>query len=59
MREPYGLALLVCLTEGKVKCRAGTLIASAPTLWVQVYPGRRKKILGELKDGGNRRKVNK
>ena len=40
--------------EGKGRGRAGTPIASVPTLGV--YPGRRRKVLGELRDGGNRRK---
>ena len=40
--------------EGKGKGRGGTSIASVPTLGA--YPGRRRKVLGELKDGGNRRK---
>ena len=40
--------------EGKEKCREGTPIASVPPLGA--YPGRRRKVLGELKDGGNRRK---
>ena len=40
--------------EGKDKCREGTPIASVPPLGA--YPGRRRKVLGELKDGGNRRK---
>ena len=40
--------------EGKGECRAGTPIASVPTLGL--YLGRRRKVLGELKDGGNRRK---
>ena len=43
--------------EEKGECRAGTTIASVPTLGV--YPGRRRKVLGELKDGGNRRKGGK
>ena len=34
--------------------REGTLIASVPPLGA--YPGRRRKVLGELKTGGNRRK---
>ena len=40
--------------EGKGKGREGTSIASVPPLGA--YPGRRRKVLGELKDGGNRRK---
>ena len=40
--------------EGKGRCREGTSIASVPPLGA--YPGRRRKVLGELKDGGNRRK---
>ena len=40
--------------EGMVKCREGTPIASVPPLGA--YPGRRRKVLGELRDGGNRRK---
>ena len=40
--------------EGKGKGREGSPIASVPPLGV--YPGRRRKVLGELKDGGNRRK---
>ena len=40
--------------EGGGKCRAGASIASVPTLGV--YPGRRRKVLGELRDGGNRRR---
>ena len=40
--------------EGKGKSREGTSIASVPPLGA--YPGRRRKVLGELKDGGNRRK---
>ena len=36
------------------KCREGTPIASVPPLGA--YPGGRRKVLGELKDGGNRRK---
>ena len=40
--------------EDKGKCREGTPIASLPTLGV--YPGRRRKVLEELRDGGNRRK---
>ena len=35
--------------------REGTPIASVPPLGA--YPGRRRKVLGELKDGGNRRKL--
>ena len=34
--------------------REGTPIASVPPLGI--YHGRRRKVLGELKDGGNRRK---
>ena len=40
--------------KGKGKGREGTSIASIPPLGA--YPGRRRKVLGELKDGGNRRK---
>jgi len=40
--------------EGKGKCREGIPIASVSSLGV--YPGRRRKVLGELNDGGNRRK---
>ena len=40
--------------EGKGRGRAGSPIASVPTLGV--YPGRRRKVLEELSDGGNRRK---
>ena len=40
--------------EGRDKGREGTSIASVPTLGA--YLGRRRKVLGELKDGGNRRK---
>ena len=40
--------------EGRGKGREGTSIASVPPLGA--YPGRRRKVLGELKDGGNRRK---
>ena len=40
--------------EGKSRCREGSPIASVPPLGV--YPGRRRKVLGELRDGGNRRK---
>ena len=40
--------------EGKGKGREVTSIASVPTLGA--YPGRRRKVLGELNDGGNRRK---
>ena len=40
--------------EGSGRCREGTPIASVPPLGV--YPGRRRKVLGERKDGGNRRK---
>ena len=40
--------------KGKGKCSEGTPIASVPTLGV--YPGRRRKVLEELSDGGNRRK---
>ena len=40
--------------EGKGICREETLITSVPPLGV--YPGRRRKVLGELRDGGNRRK---
>ena len=40
--------------ENGGKGREGTLIASVPPLGV--YPGRRRKVLGELKDGGNRRR---
>ena len=40
--------------EGKGRGRAGSPIASVPTLGV--YPGRRRKVLGELRDKGNRRK---
>ena len=37
--------------------REGTPIAIVPPLGA--YPGRRRKVLGELKDGGNRRKLGK
>ena len=40
--------------EGKGKGREGTPIASVPPRGI--YPGRRRMILGELKDWGNRRK---
>ena len=40
--------------EGKGESREGTSIASVPPLGA--YPGRRRKVLGELMDGGNRRK---
>jgi len=40
--------------EGGGRCREGTPIASVPPLGA--YPGRRRKVLGELSDGGNRRK---
>ena len=40
--------------EGRGRCREGTLIASVPPLGV--YPSRRRKVLGEIRDGGNRRK---
>ena len=40
--------------EGSGRCREGTPIASVPPLGA--YPGRRRKVLGELNDGGNRRK---
>ena len=40
--------------EGKDECREGTPITSVPPLGA--YPGRRRKVLRELKDGGNRRK---
>ena len=40
--------------EGRGKGREGTSIASVPPLGA--YPGRRRKVLGELRDGGNRRK---
>ena len=40
--------------EGKGKRREGTPIASVPPLGA--YPSRRRKVLRELKDRGNRRK---
>ena len=40
--------------EGKGRGRGGSPIASVPTLGV--YPGRRRKVLGEMRDKGNRRK---
>ena len=40
--------------EGKGKGREGTSIASVPPL--DAYPGRRRKVLGEVRDGGKRRK---
>ena len=40
--------------EGKGRGREGSPIASVPPLGV--YPGRRRKVLGELRDKGNRRK---
>ena len=40
--------------EGSGKRREGSPIASVPPLGA--YPGRRRKVLGELKEGGNRRK---
>ena len=43
--------------EGSDRRREGTPIASVPPLGA--YPGRRRKVLGELKDGGNRRKGKK
>ena len=39
--------------EGKGRGREGAHIPSVPTLGA--CPGRRGKVLGELKDGGNRR----
>ena len=40
--------------EGNGRCRAGSLIASVPPMGV--YSDRRRKVLGELKNEGNRRK---
>ena len=40
--------------EGGGRCREGSPIASV--LPLEAYPGRRRKLLGDLEDGGNRRK---